>query len=466
MSDGAIEKGVFTKNNTQAPKDGRILPLFSLKGKTAIVSGAGAGIGLAVAQGFAEAGADVAIWYNSNKKAIDRASDIEKEYGVKCKAYQVNVTDEASVKKAVNEIVDEFNGRLDIFVANSGIPWTQGPATDGEISHYHKVVSTDLDGTFFCARAAADVWRRQWKEGKDSKGNKLENFTYGSFIATASMSGHIVNIPQLQAAYNAAKAGVIHLCRSLAVEWVKYARANSISPGYMATEISDFIPQETKDIWKSKIPMGREGETVELKGAFLYFASDASTYTTDPHHLLQQIPLTVSPFLSLPTATTLPYTYKSLPSTLPPSSVDAPPTSSTTDPTSRTPRKPQYVVSESGHAAHPDDIIESCRKLQEHLTRMESEARALVQKWQSDIRERDLQEKRRVAPGWLDVQEGERMLVPERTRQDGAEGGGPGTQVKDVMMANEEMTGIRHDASKENREGEELDRAFGGLGLR
>lgn len=68
--------------------------------------------------------------------------------------------------------------------------------------------------------------------------------------------------------------------RSLAVEWVKYARANSISPGYMATEISDFIPQETKDIWKSKIPMGREGETVELKGAFLYFASDASTYTT------------------------------------------------------------------------------------------------------------------------------------------------------------------------------------------
>ena len=70
------------------------------------------------------------------------------------------------------------------------------------------------------------------------------------------MSGHIVNIPQLQATYNAAKAGVIHLFRSLAVEWVGFARANSVSPGYMATEISDFVPKETKDMWKDKIPMG------------------------------------------------------------------------------------------------------------------------------------------------------------------------------------------------------------------
>ncbi|EOD49735.1 Short-chain dehydrogenase/reductase SDR [Neofusicoccum parvum] len=280
MSDGAIKNGVFSLDNTAAPKQNQVLPLFSLKGKTAIVSGAGAGIGLAVAQGFAEAGANVAIWYNSNKKAIDRAAEIEKQYGVKCKAYQVNVTDEANVKKQVYDIVKEFNGRLDIFVANSGIPWTQGPAIDGEVAHYHKVVSTDLDGTFFCARAAGEIWRRQWKEGTDLNGNKLENYSYGSFIATASMSGHIVNIPQLQAAYNAAKAGVIHLCRSLAVEWVSFARVNSISPGYMATEISDFIPQETKNIWKSKIPMGREGEAYELKGAFLYLASDAASYTT------------------------------------------------------------------------------------------------------------------------------------------------------------------------------------------
>ncbi|KAI9828331.1 MAG: L-xylulose reductase [Thelocarpon impressellum] len=271
--------GNFIHDNTVAPKVEKVLPLFSLKGRTAIVSGAGAGIGLAVAQAFAEAGANVAIWYNSNKKALERAKEIEQEYGVKCRAYQVNVTDAKHVEDSINEIVKEFNGRLDIFVANSGIPWTQGAALDGEIEHYRKVVATDLDGTYYCALAAGKHWRRQAAEGTSLNGDKID-FKYGSFIATASMSGKIVNIPQLQAAYNAAKAGVIHLVRSLAVEWVKFARANSISPGYMATEISDFVPKETKDMWRDKIPMGREGEAHELKGAYLYLASDASSYTT------------------------------------------------------------------------------------------------------------------------------------------------------------------------------------------
>jgi sorbose reductase len=129
------------------------------------------------------------------------------------RAYQVNVTDPKHVEESITQIVKEFNGRLDIFVANSGIPWTQGPMTDGQIEHYRKVVATDLDGTFYCARAAAQHWRRQFKEGTDLNGNKLDNYSNGKFIATASMSGHIVNIPQLQAAYNAAKAGVIHLCK-------------------------------------------------------------------------------------------------------------------------------------------------------------------------------------------------------------------------------------------------------------
>lgn len=189
------------------------------------------------------------------------------------KAYQVNVLDAQAVEDAVNAQVKEFNNRLDVFVANSGIPWTQGPMLDGEVAHYRKVVQTDLDGVFYCARAAGRVWREQKEKG-------LEGFSAGSFIATASMSGHIVNIPQLQAAYNAAKSGVRHLCKSLSVEWVQFARVNTISPGYIATEISDFVPKETKDIWRDKIPMGREGEAHELVGAYLYLASDASSYTT------------------------------------------------------------------------------------------------------------------------------------------------------------------------------------------
>ncbi|KAH0545313.1 L-xylulose reductase [Glutinoglossum americanum] len=275
----AMDGGNFVHNNTIPPKESRVLPLFSLKGRTAIVSGAGAGIGFAVAQALAEAGANVAIWYNSNKKAIERAKEIEQTYGVKCNAYRVNVRDAKHVESAINEIVKEFNGRLDIFIANAGIPWTQGPMLDGEIEHYHNVVNTDLDSTFYCARSAGLHWRRQAKEGTDIHGNKID-FKYGSFVATASMSGHIVNIPQLQAAYNAAKAGIIHLCKSLAIEWVGFARCNTVSPGYMATEISDFVPKETKDIWRDKIPMGREGEASELKGAYLYLSSDASSYTT------------------------------------------------------------------------------------------------------------------------------------------------------------------------------------------
>jgi len=280
MAGNAIHDGIFREGNTKAPGVDRILPLFNLKGKTAIISGAGAGIGLSVAKALAEAGANVAIWYYSNKKAIDRAAEIEKTFNVKCRAYQVDVTDEDQVEKAVTENVKEFNGRLDIFIANSGIPWTQGPALDGETAHYRKVIATDVDGVFFCGRAAGKVWRRQGETGTDLNGKKLENYRYGSFVATASMSGHIVNIPQLQGAYNAAKAAVIHLSKSFAVEWVTFARSNTVSPGYINTEISNFVPEKTKKIWRSKTPMGREGEAEELQGAFLYLASDASSYTT------------------------------------------------------------------------------------------------------------------------------------------------------------------------------------------
>jgi sorbose reductase len=131
------------------------------------------------------------------------------------KAYQVEVTDAKAVEKAVSEVVKDFNGRLDVFIANAGVPWTQGPMVDGPLEHYRDVVGIDLDGTFYCAKYAADHWRRQKEEGTDANGNKLTNFTYGSFVATASMSGHIVNFPQMQAAYNAAKTGVIHLCKLL-----------------------------------------------------------------------------------------------------------------------------------------------------------------------------------------------------------------------------------------------------------
>jgi len=114
------------------PRDGDpVLPLFSLKGKTAIVTGASAGIGYAVADCFAEAGADVIIWYNSNPRAHEAAEEIAKRWGVKCKAFKVDVTNQQAVENAVKEQVEgELGGRLDIFVANAGIPWTKGAILD------------------------------------------------------------------------------------------------------------------------------------------------------------------------------------------------------------------------------------------------------------------------------------------------------------------------------------------------
>lgn len=118
------------------------------------------------------------------------------------RAYQVNVNTLESVQEAVDTIVKEFNGRLDVFVANSGIAWEFGPMLDAEpvVDLYKKVMTPNIDGTFWCARAAGVHFRRQKREGTTIDGQKLENFTLGSFIATASMSGHIANVPQLQAA--------------------------------------------------------------------------------------------------------------------------------------------------------------------------------------------------------------------------------------------------------------------------
>ncbi|KAI9803906.1 MAG: hypothetical protein M1825_001786 [Sarcosagium campestre] len=176
-----------------------------------------------------------------------------------------------------------------------------------------------------------------------------------------------------------------------------------------------------------------------------------------PHPLLAQIPLTVSPFVSLPSATTLPYTYKSLPSTLPPSS---------TGDTHGT-EKPKYVVSSSGHAAHPDEIAASCRALQEHLQRMQDAAEQTLSDWDKSVKERELAERRRVAPGWLDRDE--KILEPEKT---------PATSdlsssVRPQPTEKTAMAGVKSADNNEgvgsyveSREGEELDRAFGGLNVR
>ncbi|KAL8723894.1 MAG: hypothetical protein Q9181_007098 [Wetmoreana brouardii] len=165
-------------------------------------------------------------------------------------------------------------------------------------------------------------------------------------------------------------------------------------------------------------------------------------YNDQPHPLLAQIPLTVSPFISLPSAPTLPYTYKPLPSTLPPSA--------TAD--SNGNEREKFVISKSGHAASPDDIIASCQALQAHIQKMQEDAERTIREWEENLKQEELAEKRRVAPGWLDRDE--KILQPTNT-----------TATMNIMDQHAERDGDSTQQALQSREGDELDRAFGGMAL-
>ena len=240
--------------------------LFSLKGKVVIVTGASGatGIGTEAARGCGEMGADVALTYSSRAAGGEKnAKEIAEKHGVKCKAYKCNIGDYKDVEKLVADVIKDF-GKIDVFIANAGKTADNG-ILEEPVEKWQEVINTDLTGTYYCARAVGYHFRER---------------KTGSLIITSSMSGHIANFPQEQTSYNVAKAGCIHLTHSLANEWRDFARVNSVSPGYIDTGLSDFVDQKTQNIWKSMIPLGRDAKATELKGAYVYFASDASSYTT------------------------------------------------------------------------------------------------------------------------------------------------------------------------------------------
>lgn len=236
--------------------------MFSLKGKTAIVTGGRRGIGQVVAEGLAKAGAEIVIFSKSDASAV--AEDIVKNGG---KAYGilVDVTDEKGVDAAMDEVMKR-SGRVDIVFNNAGI-CIHKDALSASIDEWRQIIDVNLTGEYIVARAAGRVM--------------IENKIKGSIINMASMSGSIVNIPQWQASYNASKAGVIHMTRSLAMEWVDHGiRVNSLSPGYIGTPMSADTPKELRDAWMPLIPMHRMGDPEELMPAILYLACDAAGYTT------------------------------------------------------------------------------------------------------------------------------------------------------------------------------------------
>ncbi|CZR66654.1 probable L-xylulose reductase [Phialocephala subalpina] len=251
--------------NPNPPVEDNVFKSFRLDGKTVIITGGSGGIGYEVARGLAEAGAnvhrDMVLCLNNRSKA---SRDHRQRLQCQDRNIQVQVENYAEVEGSVASVVKDF-GRLDVMIANAGIPSKAG-GLDGTVADWDRVRAVDFDGAYHCARAAGLVFKAQG---------------YGNCIFTASMSGHAANVPQEQSCYNACKAGVIHLSKSLAVEWAKWGgRVNSVSPGYIDTAISGDCPFEMKEAWYDLTPLKRDADPRELKGVYLYLASDASSYTT------------------------------------------------------------------------------------------------------------------------------------------------------------------------------------------
>jgi NAD(P)-dependent dehydrogenase (short-subunit alcohol dehydrogenase family) len=245
-----------------------MLERFSLSNKVALVTGGGSGIGKAYCHALGESGAKVAV-VDINLEAAEQTVKELTAKKVDSIAIKTDVTREEDVNNMVQTVIDTW-GTLTIGVNNAGMGvWSDALTMPFET--WRKILALNLDAVFLCARAEARV---------------MKEYKYGKIINTASMSAHISNTPQNQCAYNASKAGVLHLTRSLAAEWAPYGiTVNSISPGYTKTDLVENLLKtpEGKSMlpkWLEKIPMNRMASTNDLQGAIVYLASSVSDYTT------------------------------------------------------------------------------------------------------------------------------------------------------------------------------------------
>lgn len=242
------------------------MKLFDLTNQVAFVTGGGSGIGRRLAVGFAEAGADVGV-FDLNPHSAEETVDMIRALDRKAVATSGDVRDPEGVANAVASTVESL-GPLTVALNNAGID-RQDKAEDMTLDAWKQVIDVNLTGVFLCAQAEAR--------------HMLDNTVPGgSIINIASMSGTIVNRDQYQAHYNASKAGVKHLTKTLAVEWArKGIRVNSISPGYILTpltEADDLAPLH--EVWKDATPLGRIGRTDDLVGPAVFLASQAAAFTT------------------------------------------------------------------------------------------------------------------------------------------------------------------------------------------
>ena len=241
------------------------LQKFSLAGKTALVTGGTRGIGLGCAEALGEAGASVIIT-GTHAGGCDEALAALKAKGVAAASVVLDVADSAEVTRVADAL--NAKGAVDILVNNAGIARGDVPAEDLDDERWLAVMNVNLNGTFWCARAFG---RAMLKRGA------------GVIVNVGSISGEIVNKPQNQSHYNASKAAVHHLTRSLAAEWAsRGVRVNAVAPTYIDTPMNQFVKSEaTKyQMWLDMTPMHRMGAVDEIASVVLFLASDAASLVT------------------------------------------------------------------------------------------------------------------------------------------------------------------------------------------
>lgn len=239
--------------------------LFSLKGKVAIVTGASSGLGVQMAKALANQGANLAILARRVEKLENVKTDVEK-LGAKCIALKCDVTDNNQIKEAVAAVLKEY-GTIDILINNAGLGLTDNAEKQSD-ELWEKMIRTNISSCFYMAREVAPTMIK-------NKYGKIINI--GSIHSTVAMPGFPIS------AYATTKGGVEMLTKSLAVEWAKYnITVNAIGPAYFASEMTEAVISDASfnKVIEAYCPMGRVGAEGELDGAVIYFASDASKYTT------------------------------------------------------------------------------------------------------------------------------------------------------------------------------------------